>query len=290
MNLILPFQSQDTIELPKVIFENTEIELSIIEFNLSDKKRFLGVKNILFDKESGEINSWEYQSKVLNKHDLEKLYVIKSKYCFKLFSKNNNSDLPINSSDLKHIEILNLICSVLFNHSFNLIFKYKDDSSFTCPHFSTTYKTNLVDLKLTDKITELFGVLIKNKGNQNQEKVNLISSILITMHIKNIPESLFGALGVTILESVFSTKDEKSEIRYRFPLRMTKYLEGDYDSMFKKIRKLYDKRSSYYHTGKQAFEKGDIIEIKKYLKHILFDFITKTENFDGKEMDKLLLK
>lgn len=97
------------------------------------------------------------------------------------------------------------------------------------------------------------------------------------------------AIFVTILENHFTTNDEKSEISYRFPLRMTKYLGKGYDGMFKQIRKFYYGRSAYYHTGNSKFKPGDFDLLERLASKIVIDFILNPDKFQGKEFDKLLL-
>ena len=180
----------------------------------------------------------------------------------------------------------------LCKHGFSTYFQIDKNNQMTLGSDSVrifnnnpTFTLSLDKLRIIKSLLQSYKIL----NDKQRKKIEPYFELIKVKETKGNPKGIRCAIMVTILESLFSNNDEKSEIRYRFPLRMTKQLKGDYDLDFKYIKKLYDYRSAYYHTGKDKFNGKDEAYLNIQTKKFLIEFIKHPEHFEGKEFDKKLL-
>lgn len=283
----LRLKESEIIQKPFCVFEDDKVKIEFTEFTPEERESHFLVKNVK-DEDNG-FASFSLQSEgSFNSHFDRKLHdQISCRYAYKV----HYEPPPKHFNDLFILELfksLEYATLIILNRGFNYYFSLSGSVSMPITGYPE-YPIKDIDNDSLLRIKELFKVIHSNQF-PDKKKLELLLTIIKTMNLEGIPPPLHCSLSVTILESLFSNKDEKSEIRYRFPLRMTKYLGGSYDKTFKSIRVLYDNRSAYYHTGANSFNNEDNESLREYIKEILSDYILNPDKFQGKEMDKNLLK
>jgi len=278
------------LKLPQKIFNDKHVEIELIEFTRNEKLYFLPIGEIKEPKKGKfELkpilnNSADYFNRWFKYGYAQYVYSIKYEP-----QKGNLNDWYI----LNVIDLMDKVNLLVLNHGFHMYLTRDSEFSYKsgCDK-SHKYNNRLSDTISLKKIELIKGIAEILMTNQHPELQKLHALLELKKVIENSgsPKGLKCSLMVTILETLFSNRDEKSEIRYRFPLRMTKYLKGKFEDEMKYIKKLYDNRSAYYHTGIDKFTSKD--ESFLYIKahNCLVDYIFNPKKFDGKEFDRALLK
>jgi len=120
-------------------------------------------------------------------------------------------------------------------------------------------------------------------------KVDLLKSLYKIVFDANSSQGLRCSTLVSIIESFLTSDDEKSEVLYRVSIRLTKFLSKDY-YFNQEFKKLYGKRSSYYHKGKSEFTDTDFTTLFQIATKCVTDFILNPDVLTAKSLDCLLLK
>lgn len=287
MNYIMPIKIQvsSDVELPFEIIDDGKIKLHFRKFETIEKSKLLGLKDL---KIEGTKISHAPGVRHLSHNDDED--VIYCDYCFELECPQTERDnnMSFASSQMSLISRISLLllakrseCSFSFKPNGGIGSTRRPD--FRCVPLRKPPELNLEYLDLFLKIYNEIAKLHK------KERFEQLISLYELAQVTTNPQALKGSLFVTILESLFSTKDEKSELSYRFPLRMTKYLKGTYETEFRKIKDWYNSRSAYYHTGIDKFSNEDLLKLEELTSEIICKFLETPSDFDGKEFDRILL-
>lgn len=291
MKYILPIKHDidANIVLPQIIYKDKKIKISLDHLNIEQKKNLLNLEKLEISERKGIMYSFKegYQVKddEYTKHIRSNLQFI---FEYEPEPGSLSDSYIYGKTDLFNTLLLIIIgtgSSVSFDLDNNgkLSSSGKGKISFVnAPEESEMHSSKLDTLKIATN--NLFKLEV-----ENDKKRKLIFSLFEIAKSSSNPLSLRCSLFVTILESLFSTKDEKSEISYRFPLRMTKFLGADYENTFKKIRKYYSARSSYYHTGEEKFSNEDLKDLEYYNQLVIIKYLEDKSGFSGKNLDKLLL-
>ena len=278
------------LKLPQNIYADNKVIITLSEFDDEEKLFFLPIDAIAKSKNGKKIlkpkitNSANFFNRWFNYGYAN--YAYKIEYQPK---KNNLNDWYI----LDVIDMLDKINLLILNHGFHMYLQRSKDYNYKSGNDkSHKYKNNEFEELTLSKIKQIQKIAkpILTHSHLEFEKLNTFLELKKVIENNGSPKGLKCSLMVTILESLFSNKDEKTEIRYRFPLRMTKYLKGDFDKEMKYIKKLYDNRSAYYHTGSDKFHFDDEAYLYLMTKRCLLEYIENPKKFNGKEMDKQLLK
>ena len=253
MSYTIPILINDVVDvkLPYTLFKDNEFEVFLDEFPISDREKIFDLSGIHI------INGKTYFSKGRdNFTSLSKKFPEYVSSAFRLLvePKNNTEE---------HIDLfkkisynLDLCCILYFDYPITLTIFGNDRMSPTL-HSIPTYRRRaekiIVNREFISSFKKTLHVCINNL-TVDKKKINMLFSLLNVSLLQSFNSGLICSTYITILESLFT--DENTEITYRFAMRLTKFLNKDY-AFSKYIKKLYGKRSAYYHSGDIKFDNED---------------------------------
>lgn len=139
------------------------------------------------------------------------------------------------------------------------------------------------NLKRIKNLIEILDI-DSNLGN----KIELLQFYLNTA-MSQVPNTeISGAFYVSILESIF-VPENNQEIGYRFSMRLAKKREKSYEYC-RKIKDLYNQRSKVFHGQKANFTVEELKFLEEESCWAIEEYLKDAKNFDGKNLDQLLLK
>lgn len=292
MKWILPLKirKKGYLKLPQTICELPKAKIVLDNFEDDLKLKLLPIQSIKKNKNGNfrvvpiETKSNNYLNKWIEFAQFNLCYTIEYTP-----EKNNLNDWYI-INILKLLESINL---VIIKHGLPNYFQIDNKKGYDLRSESSRKYTNnefdTISLSNIREIQQLFECY-RNLNDVDRTKLAPLLELIGVKETKGNPKGIRCALMVTVLESLFSKNDEKSEIRYRFPLRMTATLKGSYEKDFKYIKKLYDKRSAYYHTGIDKFSHNDEEYLNQKIKRFLIQFFENPNFFNGSEIDKRIIE
>jgi hypothetical protein len=284
MNFTIPILIDKIVDfnLPVSLYKDNNFELLLSEFPISDREILFSLKNLQVGDKNAKYAINEPSSGIHTRFP-EFIY---SSYRI-LVQTQIDSEQAINLFN-KISASLNFCCQLYFEHPITLKF-FGDDNMCKSEESIQTFKRKsirpIVNLETIDsfKITLLH--CIKN-DTVNAKKRSVLLSLLNITNLETFNSGLACSTFITILESLFT--DEDTEITYRFSLRITKYLNESY-SFFKTFKKLYGKRSVYYHKGERNFSYEDEVFLSKLTRQIIIEYIQCPSRFEISRLDEQLL-
>lgn len=266
--------------LPVSLYKDNHFELLLSEFPISEREILFGLKDLQVEDKNAKYAINEPSSGLYARFP-EFIY---SSYRI-LVQTQDDSEQAINLFN-KISTSLNFCCQLYFEHPITLKF-FGVDTMCKYEESIQTFKRKsirpIVNLLTIDsfKITLLHCI---KSDTVNAKKTSVLLSLLNITNLETFNSGLACSTFITILESLF----EDTEITYRFSLRITKYLNESY-SFFKTFKKLYGKRSTYYHTGERNFSYEDEVFLSKLTRQIIIQYIHDPSRFKISRLDEQLL-
>lgn len=215
MNYIMPINLQvsSEVELPFELINDGNIKLLFRKFETIEKSKLLNLKTLEIDG-----TRFTYERGYYQPTDDDVQDVIYTNFCFELecpqTERDNNMFFASNQ-----MLLIRRISLLIFAARTESSFSFKPDDAISSTRrpgfrFSPLRKP----LKFNSRNFGLFLNTYENIGKlSKKERFEQLISLYELAQVSTNPPGLKGALFVTILESLFSTKDEKSELSYRFP-------------------------------------------------------------------------
>lgn len=271
------------IKLPFSLFKDNNFEIFLADFPITDRE-------ILFDLKSLEV----IEGKAKYKIGRDSFSTMKDKFpefissSYRLLIETTeNTDKQIGLFNRLSYN-LNLCCILYFNYPITLTI-FGDDKMSKSQHSMQTFirrsNKTIASIETLNSFKETLHICINNTNIDNKKKSMLLSLLNISI-LQSFNSGLICSTYITILESLFT--DENTEITYRFAMRLTKYLNKDY-LFFKSIKKLYGKRSSYYHSGEIKFDNDDELFLSNLTRQIIIDYLQCPSKFVISTLDEQLL-
>jgi hypothetical protein len=271
-------------DLPVSLYKDVDFELLLSEFPVSAREQ-------IFELRFVEIadGSCKYKRDV---HAISSLpdkfpeFVSSAYRIVALVSDHSNETIQLFNNKISWN--LNFCCQLFFDYPITLTI-FGDDKMSKTQHSIQSFKRKSIKVEIDNEKIESFKNTLFNcleGATITTKKKGMLHSLLNVANLQTFNAGLTCATYITILESLFT--DENTEITYRFAMRLTKYLNKDL-SFFKTIKKLYAKRSSYYHTGEVKFTYDEEVYLSTLTRQIIIEYIQSPRNFDVSKLDEQLL-
>ena len=285
MTYTIPLLLNEVVEikLPVSLYKDNNFEIFLDDFPIADRETLFDIKNLTISegratykigRDSFSTNRDKFPEFSSSSYRLLIQAIDDSDEQIELFNKLSYS--------------LNLCCILYFNYPITLTI-FGDNKMSKSQHSLQVFirrsvKTTL-NLESLDSFKSTLQICINNK-NVDVKKKSMLFSLLNISLLQSFNSGLICSTYITILESLFT--NENTEITYRFAMRLTKYLNKDY-LFSRSIKKLYEKRSAYYHTGEIKFNKDDELFLSSLTRKITIDYFQNPSNFLVSKLDEQLL-
>lgn len=285
MTYTIPLLLNEVVEikLPVSLYKDNNFEIFLDDFPIADRETLFDIKNLTISegratykigRDSFSTNRDKFPEFSSSSYRLLIQAIDDSDEQIELFNKLSYS--------------LNLCCILYFNYPITLTI-FGDNKMSKSQHSLQVFirrsvKTTL-NLESLDSFKSTLQICINNK-NVDVKKKSMLFSLLNISLLQSFNSGLICSTYITILESLFT--NENTEITYRFAMRLTKYLNKDY-LFSRSIKKLYEKRSAYYHTGEIKFNKDDELFLSSLTRKIIIDYFQNPSNFLVSKLDEQLL-
>jgi hypothetical protein len=271
------------VPLPFYLYQNDNFNIFISEFPVSEREELFDIKihEIL---ESGV--KFTRSIHTVSNHTDKFSEFVSAKYKVGVITKDNSKEQTELFNPFSYN--LNFCCQLYFDSPITLSF-FGDDKLATTQYSIQSYARKspkkIITLNDLESFKKTF-LLCLNDSSIDKKKKHMLASLINISSLQTFNTGLICSTYITILESLFT--NENTEITYRFALRLSKYLKEDH-VFFKKIKELYGKRSTYYHTGEIKFSFDNEKYLNDLSKKLIVEYIQNPNNFDIVELDQLLL-
>lgn len=269
------------IKLPYRLYSDDKLNLLLSDFSISERESIFGISNLQVEGSSAKFGHKKSPSHFVDQFT----EFITASYKIETVLKNVSYDEKILFDKIE--SDLSFCCQLFFEYPVTVKFFMPSGTSIhTILRFKHRALQPVVNAQVLDKFETTLQHCIKNDTIENSKKQMLLSLLTLT-NIETFNIGLICSTYITILESLFI--NENTEITYRFALRLTKYMNED-SAYFKNIKKLYSKRSSYYHSDEKKFTRDDELFLSALTRQIIIEFVHNPKNFDVNELDEQLLR
>lgn len=266
-------------EIPFTLYKDNNFELLLAEFPIADREVIFGIKNLMVDDGSTRYN--------LDPNSLatDTIYVSSGYRILITAPDDSEETLRLFNSISNN---LNFCCQLYFEYPITLTIFGSDNMSKkqnSIQVFKRRSSKIIIDSKILNSFKNTLTLSIKNETTTAKKRA-LLNSLLTISNLETFNSGLTCSTYITVLESLFT--NENTEITYRFSMRLTKFLNEDLNFL-KKIKKLYHKRSSYYHTGEKQFSFEDEVLLSNLTRTMIIEYIQNPGRFDVAKLDNELL-
>lgn len=271
------------IKLPFSLFKDNSFEIFLADFPITDREILFDLKNLeVVEGKAKYIIGRDSFSTMKDKFP----EFISSSYRFLIETTDDTDEQIALFNKLSYN--LNLCCILYFNYPITLTIFGNDKMSKSQHSMQTFIRRSIkttASIETLNSFQKTLHICINNTNVDNKKKSMLLSLLNISV-LQSFNSGLICSTYITILESLFT--NENTEITYRFAMRLTKYLNKDY-LFSRSIKKLYEKRSAYYHTGEIKFDKDDELFLSNLTRQIIIDYLQNPSNFLISKLDEQLL-
>ncbi len=201
-------QVSSEVELPFELINDGNIKLLFRRFETTEKSKLLGLKNLEI---AGTQFTYERGFHQPSDDDIQD--VIYTNNCFELGCPQTERDSNMSFASSQML-LIRRICLLIFATRTECSFSFKNDGVLNAtrrPGFR--YRPCRKPFEFNCENIDLF-LKTYNEINklQKKERFEQLISLYELAQVSSNPQGLKGSLFVTILENLFSTKDEKSEL------------------------------------------------------------------------------
>lgn len=274
----LPYKVADEVVIDKFTKEEKLQFFSLSELKISkDSIKFKPVGNI-FNRFISDPSIQEYAL---------------SSYKIEVFGDDNYPRLI-----QKKLEILDFIFKVVLGVGFPLYkFVTDDPKNIFSGGFFSQNKTivsrrnyNKLTKEHLEQIKTIFRIINSLSSNKDfMTQLDLLKSWI------DLAMSQVGHIGIQalhyvsiFLENILLKDGKKGELRFKFSMRLAKVLNKDLDYA-KELKKLYDKRSSLTHGGRDSFTLEEVILLEDIACKIIMAYLASVKTFEVDYLDAKLL-
>ena len=285
MTYTIPILVNDVqnVTLPFSLYKDKDFEIFFSDFSVVDRE-------ILFDIKGLEIledgrRKFKHVKGISSNGDKFPEF-ISSSYRFLVQPKEDNEEYQKIFSQLSFS--LNLCCLLYFNYPITLTIFGSDvmsSSQHSLQTFINKAKKPIVTEELLNSFKKTLDICINDKTVDKKKKL-MFSSLLNISVLQSFNAGLICSTYITIIESLFT--NDNSEVNFKFSIRLAKYLKENIDFVVK-LKKLYGKRSSYYHTGEIKFDNDDDLFLSSLTRKLIVDYIQNPLLFEISKLDEALL-
>jgi len=275
-----------------IVYKNNDVGISIEKWGLEDKKPFLRINGLkLFRNKLTSSSKSKYIAEFLlkNKEWLISNQAIKVNIPDVVNHYNQNVETSVIRP---YREIINLITNLIIGERLMLEFldtgeAYESKGLLFSDLNKGEAFTKKVEInkKIIDEISRIVKPLIEGKYLEKDNRLKLLVD-LVEIICTSENQGLIGSFCITILESLYASK--KSEGSYHLAMRLAKCRKKDLE-FSDKVKVLYRKRNSMFHSGNNEFSSKDIDWLKIEVIQSICDYIKQPDNFQEKYFDKELL-
>jgi hypothetical protein len=287
MNFTVPIFIKEVVnvDLPFSLYKDNDFEFFLTEFSIADREKIFSITNLIVQEDDKATYNKTSHTLYYSSENVSQFII--SKYRV-LIKAKDGTEATIEQYNRLNID-LDFCCLLYFNYPITLII-FGDDGMgkqhISGQSFNRKSEKIIINQEIINSFVRTLSLCIKNESVKVKKK-RMLHSLLKTSSLRTFNAGLTCSTYITILESLF-TKNENTEITFRFKMRFTKYMNEKIE-FSNKIKTLYGKRSSYYHTGEIDFT----LEEEKYLseltRKIIVEYIQAPNNFEISRLDELLL-
>jgi len=287
MKIIIPttIKSIDVKKLPIILLDEKGLKISIEGLSAKEKEEIFGIKNFRI-KEDGGIQ-WTPKTSSRQMDDFDLSDYLQGSYKI-MIEKNTGNPAEIQDIARELFFIFNIVIGCSFK--FYRISDIKDfpGGMFTSriPHVSRR-ENEKIDRNKIDRVSGLLKKMRQIKNIKTIDKLKFIELLLETAMSQTTNKGSAGAFYVAILESIF-LQDSNAGSRYKFSMRIARHNNENWEYK-KKMRDLYDKRSSMFHGAKDDFSEGEIKFLEEEACSAIEKYINNREDFSEENLDRELL-